>query len=78
MSRVDKTRTQAFYEIDVDLATNLPKSIKMVILTGVRGADEDKPIANQEHVAFHFDYRMKDFGKVAAFEVPPAARKLLQ
>ena len=75
---MDKTRTQAFYEIDIDLATNLPKSIKMVVLTGVRGADEDKPIANQEHVAFHFDYNMKDYGKVAAFEVPKAAQKLLR
>ncbi len=75
---MDKTRTQAIYEIDVDLATNLPKSIKMIILTGVRGADEDKPIGSQEHVAFHFDYNLKDYGKVAAFEVPIPARKLLR
>ena len=75
---MDKRRTEAFYEIDIDLATNLPKSIKMVVLTGIRGTDVNKPIANQEHVAFHFDYNMKDYDKGDAFEIPIAARKLLQ
>lgn len=75
---MDKTRSQAIFEIDVDLATNLPKSIKMIVLTGVRGGDDDKAIGNQEHVAFHFDYNLKDYGKVAAFEVPKQAQKLLK
>ena len=77
MSRVDKTNVQTIYEIDIDLETQLPKSVKMSVLTGVRGSEKGKEIGSGEHVAFHFNYRFDSIGEVESFDVPKPAQKLL-
>jgi hypothetical protein len=76
---VDKTITNAHYEIEIDPATKLPVRIAMVILTGTRGSTEskDKKIVGGKHVAFHFDYRLSDFGKLKRPAIPPEAQRLL-
>ena len=74
---MDRTQSFAYYIIDVDLETRLPKSIKLTLLTGVRGVDLRKDL-NQEHVAFHFDYKLNGINEVVAFDVPKGAQKLLR
>ena len=82
LSRVDKTVSRTFMEIDINHETSLPEKFRMVVLTGVKGTGGDKNgkgrLDNEEHVAFHFEYTIGDIDEVAAFKVPPAARKLLQ
>ena len=82
MSRVDKTATECYYEIDIDLETRLPKSITKLVLTGVRGANSGKKkqrrIGHEEHVAFHFTYTLDSFGQVDRFAIPRDAQKLLR
>ncbi len=80
MSSVDKTTTNAYYEIDIDPATHLPVSIKVVILTGTKGTGTEtkgKKIIGGKHVAFHFDYDLSEFGKLKKPAIPPEAQKLL-
>lgn len=79
MSSVDKTITNAYYEIEIDPATKLPVSINMVILTGQRGETEtkDKKITGGKHVAFHFRYDLSSFGKLKRPTIPADAQKLL-
>ncbi|MFN0057681.1 MAG: hypothetical protein ACKVX7_04420 [Planctomycetota bacterium] len=78
MSSVDKTEIRCFYEIEVDSANSLPKSIKMYVLTGVRGAAKDKSLETARHVSFIFDYKLDAFNQVAQIEVPSAVQKLLK
>ncbi len=79
MSSVDKSITNAYYEIDIDPSTQLPVSIKVVILTGAKGATETKgkKIIGGKHVAFHFVYELSDFGKLKKPVIPPEAQKVL-
>jgi len=79
VSGADKTLTNAFYEIEIDPDTNLPVRIKVTALTGRRGTTEakGKKIVGGEHAAFHFEYRLSDFGKVEKPEVPHEAAKVL-
>ena len=79
MSSLDKTLANSYYEIEIDPKTQLPVAINMLVLTGTRGATETKgkKITGGKHVAFHFQYRLTDFGKVEKLEVPPEAQKLL-
>ena len=76
---MDKTITNSWYDIEIDPATQLPVSIRVVILTGSRGGTEakGKKIMGGEHVAFHFTYKLSDFGKVEKPVVPPEAARLL-
>jgi hypothetical protein len=76
---VDKTITNSWYDIEIDPATQLPVSIRAVILTGSRGGTESmgKKITGGEHVAFHFTYKLSEFGKVERPVVPPDAARLL-
>jgi len=76
---VDKTITNAYYEIEIDPAKQIPLSINMVILTGTRGETEskDKKIIGGRHVAFHFKYEMSSFGKLKKIVIPPEAQKVL-
>ncbi len=81
MSRVDKTATECYYEIDIDLTSRLPKSIRKLVLTGVRGVDTGKnrkKLGDEEHVAFSFTYNLDSFGEVDRFSIPRDARKLLR
>ena len=79
---MDATVSRAIYEIKIDHETNLPTSIKLSILTAVRSGDgkkKDKSLeTNKEHVAFHLNYRLQQFGEVAKFEIPKDAAKLLR
>ena len=79
MSSLDKTIANCFYEIEVDPATQLPLTLRMLILTGTRGGTEakGKQIVGGKHVAFHFEYRLSDFGKVERIQVPPEAQRVL-
>ena len=79
MSSLDKTIANCFYEIEVDPATEMPVTIKMLLLTGTKGGTEakGKQIVGGKHVAFHFEYRLSDFGKVERIKIPPEAERLL-
>lgn len=77
---MDKSLTNASYEIEVDHAAQLPVSITMTLLAAVKGEteiDAKKKITGGRHVAFKFKYSLSDFGKVEKLAVPPAAQKLL-
>lgn len=79
MSSLDKTLANSYYEIEIDPKTQLPVAINMLVLTGTRGATETKGkrIVGGKHVAFHFKYRLDDFGQVEKVQVPPEAQKIL-
>ena len=83
MSRADKSVTRCSFEIDIDPATQLPRSIQMTVLSGVRGATSeeakgDKSFAEGiEHVAFHFSYDINT-NETVKFKVPRAAAKLMK
>ena len=76
---MDKTVTNASYEIEIDPETQLPVSIKVLILTGARGQTEavGKKIVGGNHVAFHFRYELSQFGKLKKPTIPPEAQRLL-
>ncbi len=76
---MDKTITNAYYDIEIDPETKLPVSIHVVILTGSKGGTEakGKKILGGEHVAFHFKYELSRFGKIKKPVIPPAAWRLL-
>lgn len=77
---MDKTITNAYYEIELDHKSGLPRRIHVTVLTGTRGStevDKKKKIISGEHVAFHFEYRLSKFDDVEAVEVPRGARRLL-
>ncbi|MCI0651768.1 MAG: hypothetical protein L0Z55_07780 [Planctomycetes bacterium] len=80
MARVDKTSTNAYYEIDLDTKSNLPTSIKFVVLTGVKSTKDEngKKSESEEHVAFKFNYNLGLWDSVEKFSVPPAAKKVLK
>ncbi|HIN79648.1 MAG TPA: hypothetical protein EYN00_01090 [Planctomycetes bacterium] len=80
MSRVDKTITRCLIDVDIDLETNLPRGIKMTVLTGVRGggkSSDGNAFGDNEHVAFHFDYKLDPKKTVARFDIPREAQKLM-
>lgn len=77
--------TRCTIEIDIDPKTQLPRSIQMIVLTGVRGATDEKSkeagnsfAEGVEHVAFHFNYTIDPNHDVAKFEIPKEARKLMR
>ena len=65
--------TNAFYEIEIDPETSLPIRIKVTALTGRKG----NRIVGGEHAAFHFEYKLSDFGKVEAPKMPRNAQRVL-
>jgi hypothetical protein len=71
--------TNAFYEIEIDPETALPIRIKVTALTGRKGKTRRKgnKIVGGEHAAFHFEYKLSDFGKVEAPKMPRGAQKVL-
>ena len=79
MSGLDKTTTNAYYEIEIDPSTQLPRSVKLLVLTGRRGETEtkDKKIVGGKHVAFHFVYELSHFGKLKKPSIPSEAQKVL-
>ena len=70
--------TTAFYEIEIDPATSLPIRIKVTALTGRKGKTRRKGsrIVGGEHAAFHFEYKLSDFGKVEAPKMPRSAQRV--
>ncbi len=80
MSSFDKSLANAFYEIEIDPASQLPVSIKILLLAATKGETEinkQKKIVGGKHVAFHFTYALSDFGKIEKPSVPREAQKLL-
>ena len=71
--------TNALYEIEIDPATSLPIRIKVTALTGRKGKTRRKGsrIIGGEHAAFHFEYKLSDFGKVEAPKMPRSAQRVL-
>ena len=71
--------TNARYEIKLSPETGLPRSIKVLLLTGRKGETdvEKKKIVGGRHVAFHFLYKFRRFGRAEELEIPKAAGKLL-
>ena len=71
--------TNAFYEIEIDPATSLPIRIKVTALTGRKGKTRRKGsrIIGGAHAAFHFAYKLSDFGKVEAPKMPRSAQRVL-
>jgi hypothetical protein len=83
LSRADKTVTRCTIDIDLDPATQVPRAMHMIVLTGVRGEDGKAPKGKAfdggtEHVAFHFDYKLDTQREVARFEIPRDAQKLMK
>lgn len=76
---MDKSATNAYYDIEVDPKTSLPLRIRLTVLTGKRGTTVVKKgkIIGGDHVAFHFEYSLSDYGKVERPKIPAAAKKLL-
>ena len=76
---MDKKLTNAYYEFDIDEKTLLPRRIRMTVLAGSKGTTEKvgTKIVGGEHVAFHFTYSLKDYGKVEKPKIPPEVARLL-
>ena len=79
MSTVDKTITNAYYEIEIEPVTKVPVTVHVVILTGAKGQTEAKgrQITGGKHVVFHLTYEMSSFGKLPKPKIPPAAQRVL-
>ncbi len=69
-------------EIDLTKDHARPITIKVVLLTGVKGETKKeggaRDLGDEEHVAFHFDYRLSNWDSVSKFSVPKEAEKLLR
>lgn len=79
MSRADKTATNVTYDFEIDPRTQLPVKMKVLLLTGQKGATitKDDKIVGGDHVAFHFEYDLADFNKTKV-KVPGEALKVLR
>jgi hypothetical protein len=80
LSSLDKSLTNASYEIEIDPETQLPVRLKVLLLAAIRGeteCDKAKRIVGGRHVAFEFEYRLSQFGKVEKPQVPFEAMRLL-
>ena len=79
MSRADKTATNATYDIEIDPETLLPVKVRVLLLTGQKGATITKngKIVGGDHVAFYFDYKLGDFN-TATVNLPRDARTALR
>ncbi len=81
MSKVDKTLTNAYYEIEIDPSKQMPVAMHVVIMTGTKGgATESKgrKITGGRHAVFHFNYTLSDYGTLQSPTIPPEAMKLLK
>ena len=78
MSRADKTATNAVYDVEIDPETLLPVNVRVLLLTGQKGATVTKKgrIVGGDHVAFYFDYALSDFGQTK-IDMPLGARRAL-
>lgn len=74
---MEKSISRCLYEIEFDEKTNLPKSMRMVVLAGVKNAKNDPKLEKGEHVAFTFDYEFSNFGGVEKFQIPREVAKLI-
>jgi len=79
LSGLDKRLTNSYYLIDINRKTGLPRSIQMVILTASKGETEskDRKITGGKHVAFRFDYKLSEYGKLKKPAIPTEAQRLL-
>jgi len=80
LSRLDKSLTNASYEIEIDPATRLPVRLKVLLLAAIKGStetDKAKRITGGKHLSFHFEYSLGEFGKIEKPKIPPEAQRLL-
>lgn len=78
MSRADKTATNAVYDIEIDPETLLPVNVRVLLLTGQKGATITKKgeIIGGDHVAFYFDYALSNFN-ATKIDMPADAQRAL-
>lgn len=78
MSRADKTTTNAWYDVTVDVETGRPQKLTLAVLTGQKNATitQGDKIVGGEHVAFYFTYDLSKFGE-ANVNFPEDARREL-
>lgn len=76
---MDKTITNAYYNIVIDPATQLPVNVTLVVLSAQKGETETegKKITGGRHAAFHFRYQLSSFGKLTKPVIPAEALKQL-
>ncbi len=76
---MDKTLTNAIYDIEIDEKTYLPTKIRVLVMAGTRDGTEreGRKIVGGKHVAMHFTYDLKDFGEIEKPEIPKPAAKLI-
>ena len=67
-----------YYDIEIDPATTLPTKMRVLLLTGQKGATITKKnrIIGGDHVAFYFDYELSGFDSTK-MDIPAPAKKLL-
>lgn len=79
---MDANFSQGYLEVDLEKDMTTPKTMQLMILLGVRGAEEgkdkDRDLGQVEHVAFRFDYNLAGWDAVSSFVVPPEAQKILR
>jgi hypothetical protein len=81
LSRADETVTRCVIEIDIDPASRMPRTIHLMLLTGVVGGTAPKEHAfdaGVEHMAFHYVHTFDTARQFAPFEIPKDAQKLLK
>lgn len=79
MSRADKTATNAYYDVQLDPKTQMPTHMRVLLLTGQKGATKikNKKIVGGDHVAFHFEYKLSQFGRKQE-TIPTDAQAMLR
>ena len=50
----------------------------MLVLTGVKNAQNDPKLEKGEHIAFDFTYHFDNYGKVKPFDIPSDVVKLIR
>lgn len=75
---MEKSISRCLYEIAFDEETHLPKSMRMLVLTGIKNAKNDPKLEKGEHIAFDFTYHFDNYGKVKPFEIPSDVVKLIR
>ncbi|MCI0650839.1 MAG: hypothetical protein L0Z55_03025, partial [Planctomycetes bacterium] len=81
IANLDRSDAKSFCEIDLAPDHSVPKSIRFVVLAGVKKPtldEDDRVPGGEEHVAFHFDYTLDRWDAVEEFAIPKGARKVLR
>ena len=75
LSRVDKKKRTAYYEIEYDQATSNPKIIRFIVDTKTRGLKGGRSDDIFRSVA---TYKLSNFGSVRSLDIPKKASNFLR